>query len=46
MTNVGKKIASGDTISVSVGHGLDSRIGLEEQHPDLEQHDMQVDEVH
>ena len=42
MTNVDRKIASSDTISVSVGHGLFSM----NEHPDSEHRDVQVDEIH
>jgi hypothetical protein len=42
ITNVDRKITSSDTINVSVGHGL----FLDEQHPDSEDRDVQVDEVH
>jgi hypothetical protein len=42
MTNVDRKIASSETISVSIGHGF----GLDEQHPGSEKRDVKVDERH
>ena len=42
MTNVDRKIASSDTISVNVGHGLFSMTSIQMAEP----RDMQIDEIH